>query len=60
MPLVIVHLKVTVFPAVRPVTVLVLEVGVVIVTPGLTPNTLHAPVPVLGLLPAKVNVVVLH
>jgi len=59
-PFVIVHLKVVVPPAVKPVTVLTFDVGAVIVTPGSVPNTLHTPVPVLGLLPARVNVLVLH
>ena len=58
--MVIVHLNVTVLPAVNPVMVLVFEVGVVIVMPGFAPDTLHVPVPVAGLLPAKVKLLVLH
>ena len=59
-PLVIVHLKVTLLAAGKPVTVLTLEVGVVIVTPGSVPKTLHVPVPVVGALPANVKLLVLH
>ena len=57
-PFVIVHLNVAVVPAVTPVTPEVGEVGVVMVADPLT--TLHAPVPVAGLLAASVNVLVLH
>jgi len=59
-PFVIVHLRVTVLPDVRFVTVLTFDVGAVIVTPGSVPNTLHVPVPVVGALPAKVKPLVLH
>ena len=52
------HLKVTLLPAVKPVTVLVGEVGVVIVAAPDT--TVHCPVPVLAVLPAKVVLVTLH
>ena len=58
--MVIVHLNVTVLPAVKLVTPLVFELGVVIVMPGLAPDTLHAPVPVVGLFPANVKLLVLH
>ena len=58
-PFVIVHLRVVVPPAVKPVTVLVFEVGVVIVT-AVPLTKLHAPVPVVGALPAKVKLLVLH
>ena len=57
-PLVMVHLKVILVPAVTPVTPEVGEVGVVTVPVPLT--LLHAPVPVVGVFPASVNVVVLH
>ena len=59
-PLVIVHLKVTLLPAVRPVTVLAGDDGVVIVAPFAAPWILHNPVPVAGALPVKVKVPVLH
>ena len=55
-----VHRKVTVLPAVKLVTPLLFALGVVIVIPGSTPKTLHAPVPVVGLLPANVKLLVLH
>ena len=58
-PLLIVQRNVTVLPAVKPLTVLVVLDGVVIVTPGSAPNTLQTPVPTEGLLPAKVKKVVL-
>ena len=54
----IVHLNVTLVPAATPVTVEVGEVGVVTVADPVT--ILHKPVPVTGLFPAKVNVLVLH
>ena len=56
--MVMVHLSVAVLPAVMPVTVVVLDVGVVIV--AVPETTDHAPVPVVGLLPAIVNEAVLH
>ncbi len=57
-PLLMVHLKVTLDPIVIPVTVEVAEDAVVIVpVPAIT---LHAPVPVAGVLPAKVVLVTLH
>ena len=58
LPLVIVHLNVALLPAAKPVTVLVFEVGVVIVTAPL--NTLHNPVPVVAALPANVKLPLLH
>jgi len=58
LPLVIVHLKVAVLPEAKPVTVLVFDVGVVIVTAPLT--ILHDPEPVVAAVPAKVNVLLLH
>ena len=59
-PLVIVHLKVTLLPAVRPVTVLISEPGVVMLAPFADPITLHNPVPVAGAFAAKVKLPVLH
>ena len=59
-PLVIVHLKVTLFPAVRPVTVLVADEGVVTTAPFAAPITVHAPVPVTAAFAAKVKFAVLH
>ena len=47
-PLVTVHLKVTLNPAVRPVTVLVSDVGVVMVAPFGTPTKVHSPVALTG------------
>ncbi len=54
----IVHLKVTLAPTVRPVRVVVAELAVVIVAVPLV--TVHAPVPAVGVLPAMVAVVTLH
>ena len=59
-PLVIVHLKVTLLPAVRPVTVLAGDDGVVIVAPFAAPWILHNPVPVTAAFAAKVKLPVLH
>ena len=59
-PLVIVHLNVTLLPAVRPVTVLVADEGVVTVAPLAAPMMLQAPVPVTGMFPAKVKLPLLH
>ena len=59
-PLVIVHLNVTLLPAVRPVTVLVADEGVVTVAPLAAPIMLQAPVPVTGTFPAKVKLPLLH
>ena len=58
LPFVMVHLKVALLPEAKPVTVLTFEVGVVIVTAPLT--TLHAPVPVVAAVPAKVKLPLLH
>ena len=57
-PLVTVHLNTAVVPAGTPVTVVVGEVGVVMVAVPLT--SVHKPVPGAGLLPAIVNEPVLH
>jgi len=57
-PLLIVHLNVTLDPAVTPVTCEVGDDGFEIVALPLT--TLHAPVPVVGALPARVNVPLLQ
>ena len=56
--LLIVHRNVTLAPIVKPVTVLVGLLAVVIV--AVPDTTLHAPVPVAGVLPARVAVVTLH
>src|ERR1041385_108019 len=58
LPFVIVHLNVAVFPDAKPVTVLVFELGVVMVTAPVT--TLHNPVPVVAAVPANVNELLLH
>ena len=54
----IVHVKVALVPAVIPVTPDVAEAGVVIVADPLVTD--HAPVPVVGVFPAKVKAAVLH
>ena len=59
-PLVMVHLNVTLFPAVRPVTVLVADDGVVTTAPLAAPITVQAPVPVTGAFADKVKFAVLH
>jgi hypothetical protein len=57
-PFVIVQRRTVVLPAVTPVTVVVLSDASVIVPGPLT--IVHKPVPVVGLLPANVNVLVAH
>jgi len=57
-PLVIVHLNVAEEPIVKPVTPEVADDGVV--TVAVPDTTDHAPVPTVGVFPAKVVVVVLH
>ena len=57
-PLLIVHLKVTLPPMVKPVMVLVAEFGVVIV--AVPAIKLQVPLPVAGTFAAKVAVVTLH
>ena len=57
-PLLIVQVKVALVPAVIPVTPEVAEAGVVIVAVPLV--TVHNPVPVLAVFPAKVKAAVLH
>ena len=59
-PLVIVHLKVTLFPAVRPVSVVVGELMLVITDPLAAPWIVHTPVPGPAAFPARVKVDVLH
>jgi hypothetical protein len=59
-PFVIVHLNVTLFPAVSPVTVLTSDDGVVMVAPFAAPMMLHDPVPVTGAFPARVKLAVLQ
>ena len=58
MPFDIVHLNVALLPAVMPVTAEVADVGVVTVAVPLI--TLHVPVPVVGVLPARVKLALLH
>lgn len=57
-PLAMVHLNVTLAPTVKPVMVVVSEFGVVIV--AVPDTTVHAPVPTVAVLPAKVVLVTLH
>ena len=57
-PLLIVHRKVVLAPTVKPVTVVLGELILVIVPVPLT--TLHVPTPLVAVLPDKVPVVVLH
>jgi hypothetical protein len=59
-PLLIVHRSVTLDPAVKPVTPLVADVGVVITAPFAGPMMLHKPLPTEGVLPASVKLPVLH
>ena len=59
-PLVIVHLSVTLKPAVKPVTPLVGDVGVVITAPFGAPTMLHKPVPTVAVLPANTKLPLLH
>jgi hypothetical protein len=59
-PFVIVHLNVTLFPAVRPVTVLTSDEGVVTVAPFAAPMMLHDPVPVTGAFPISEKSPKLH
>ena len=57
-PLLMVHVKVALVPAVIPVTPDVADAGAVIVAVPLV--TVHNPVPVLGVFPAKVKEDVAH
>ena len=58
LPLLIVHLKVALVPAVIPVIVVV---GLVLLVIVAVPNcTVHKPVPTVAMLPAIVNVLVAH
>ena len=59
-PLVIVQRRVTLLPAVSPVTVLTSELRVVTVAPFAAPMTDQRPVPVTGVLAASVKLGVLH
>ena len=56
----IVQRNVTLVPAVKPVTPLVLDVGVVITVPFAAPTIVHNPELIVGALPAKVNAPLLH
>jgi hypothetical protein len=55
-----VHLNVTELPAVKPEIPVVALVGVVIVAPFAAPTIVQTPLPTEGMLPAKVNVPLLH
>ena len=57
-PLLMVHLRVALAPTTKPVNPLVGEEAVVIV--AVPDTTVQVPVPVVGVLPAKVVVVTLH
>ena len=57
-PLLIVHLNVALPPIVSPVTPELAEPG--LVTVAVPDTTVQAPVPVVGVLPARVAVVTLH
>ena len=59
-PLLIVHRRVTLLPAVNPVTVLTSLPGVVITAPFAAPMMLHTPLWGAGLLPANVKFPLLH
>src|SRR5210317_937511 len=61
-PLDIVHLKVTLLPAVKPVTfaLKLFSSPAVITAPFAAPWMLHVPVPLAGLLPASVKAPLLH
>ena len=56
MPLVTVHLKITLVPKFNPVTVEIGLLGVVTTEPFAAPTTVHAPVPTEGAVAAIVNV----
>src|SRR5690606_12537803 len=55
LPLLIVQRRVTLLPAVNPVTPLLLAVGVVMTAPLAAPTIVHNPVPGVGTLPARVK-----
>src|ERR671922_10194 len=59
-PLDIVHLSVTLKPALRPVTVVLFKSALVIVAPFAAPTILHWPVPLAGTFPANVKLPLLH
>ena len=59
-PFVIVHLKVTLNPAVSPLTVLVAELILVIDAPLAAPWIVQVPVPGPAAFPASVKIAVLH
>ena len=59
-PFVIVHLSVTLNPALRPVTVVTGSKSSVIDAPFAAPTNVHWPDPLAGLFPAKVKLPLLH
>ena len=59
-PLLIVHLNVTLKPALRPVTVVVGELILVMTAPFAAPWMVQVPVPGAAAFPARVKVDVLH
>jgi len=59
-PLDIVHLSVTLKPALSPVTVVLFKSALVMLAPFGAPTILHCPVPLAGTLPARVNEPLLH
>ena len=59
-PLVMVHLSVTLNPALRPVTVVLCRFTLVMDAPFAEPCTDHVPLPTPGALPESVNVGLLH
>ena len=59
-PFVIVHRNVTLVPAVRPVTVVVAELILVMTAPFAAPWMVQVPVPTTGVLPARVKVLFVH
>lgn len=60
MPLVTVHLKITLAPKFNPVTVEIGLLGVVTTEPFAAPTTVHAPDPTEGVVAAKVKLPILQ
>src|SRR5260221_97665 len=59
-PLLTVQRNVTLFPAVNPLTALLLAAGVVMLAPFAAPTIVHAPLPAAGMFPASVKFPLLH